>query len=232
MTSEREAIGNWPRAIFFDLDGTLAHTLPDLAESVDETLSGLGLTACGEQRVRSWIGRGVEHLMRQALRFRTGEEPDRELFNSAMQRFHLAHEKNNGRRALLYPGVKALLERQLGAGRRLACITNKAERYALPLLAQLGIDRLLALTVCGDTTSARKPDPLPLRHALERLALSPDEVVHVGDSENDTKAADAAGIAVVGVSYGYCRGRMENLVRRVARSATDLESLIDSSPGQ
>lgn len=70
-----EAIEDWPRAIFFDLDGTLAHTLPDLADSVDEVMSGLGLAACGEPLVRTWIGGGVENLVRRALHCRLGKYP-------------------------------------------------------------------------------------------------------------------------------------------------------------
>lgn len=228
MTGTTPARGkDWPRAIFWDLDGTLAHTLPDLADSVDDVMSGLTLAPCGEKLVRTWIGGGVENLVRQALLYRLGASPATERFGEAMGLFEKAHEKNNGRKARLYPGIRELLDRQLRERRRLACITNKAERYTLPLLRKLGLGQLFVLTVCGDTTTAKKPDPLPLQHALNRLRLLPDEVLHIGDSENDIKAARAAGISVIGVSYGYCRGEMRALAPdKVAHSPAELHSLI------
>ena len=133
--------------------------------------------------------------------------------------------KNNGRRARVYPGLAQLLAKQRDRGRHLACITNKAERYTLPLLDRLELSKYFALVVCGDTTAARKPDPLPLQHALTQLRLVPPDVVHIGDSSNDVLAARAAGIRTIGVSYGYSRGDMTP--DRLAGSTAELRSLLN-----
>jgi len=93
------------------------------------------------------------------------------------------------------------------AGFHMACITNKAERFTLPLLRDTGLFDYFDLILSGDSLPEKKPSPLPLRHACEVFGCKPDELLLIGDSLNDTQAARAAGCPVFCVPYGYNRGR-------------------------
>jgi phosphoglycolate phosphatase len=89
------------------------------------------------------------------------------------------------------------------AGLQLACVTNKSAAFTLPLLAAAGIAERFDLVASGDSLPAKKPDPLPLRHVARRFGLEPHRLLVIGDSDNDTRAARAAGCPVLCVPYGY-----------------------------
>jgi phosphoglycolate phosphatase len=112
----------------------------------------------------------------------------------------------NGDTTLIYPGVREGLDKLLRAAIPLACITNKSERFTHPLLARIGFERYFRVVVCGDTLERKKPDPLPLTHAAERMGVQPAEMLMIGDSINDAQAARAAGCPVFCVTYGYNEG--------------------------
>ena len=92
-------------------------------------------------------------------------------------------------------------------GMHVACITNKAEVFTIPLLRDTGLLDYFELVLSGDTLPKRKPDPLPLLHACKHFGVEPGELLLIGDSLNDTQAARAAGSPVFCVPYGYNRGR-------------------------
>jgi phosphoglycolate phosphatase len=89
---------------------------------------------------------------------------------------------------------------------RLACVTNKAARFTLPLLEKMGLAPHFELVVSGDTLARKKPDPMQLAHICAAFALAPEKVLLIGDSANDALAARAAGCPVLCVSYGYSEG--------------------------
>ncbi|OGI39153.1 MAG: hypothetical protein A2140_03255 [Candidatus Muproteobacteria bacterium RBG_16_62_13] len=105
-----------------------------------------------------------------------------------------------------FPGVVEGLRRLAAAGFHLACITNKAEAFTLPLLRNLGLHDAFKLVLSGDSLPKQKPDPLPLLHACRHFGITPDHGVLVGDSSNDVQAARAAGMPVICVTYGYNHG--------------------------
>ena len=88
----------------------------------------------------------------------------------------------------------------------LACVTNKSARYTLPLLDMMALAQDFAVVIAGDTLARKKPDPLPLLHACERLHVAPHEMLMIGDSVNDARAARSAGCPVFCVPYGYNEG--------------------------
>jgi phosphoglycolate phosphatase len=100
------------------------------------------------------------------------------------------------------PGLQALR----AAGLRLACLTNKPNAFARPLLAQKGLDGFFEHAFGGDAFARKKPDPLPLLETCKALGTPPGRTLMVGDSSNDAAAARAAGCPVVLVSYGYNHG--------------------------
>ncbi|MEJ2405032.1 MAG: phosphoglycolate phosphatase [Candidatus Thiodiazotropha sp.] len=195
-----------PKMILIDVDGTLVDSVPDLAYCVDEMMRRLGRSAWGEDRVRDWVGNGVERLVRRALVGQLNGEPDEAEFEQAYPLFLELYAENTSQRSCLYPGVREGLEYLKAAGYRLGCVTNKAEQFTLPLLRDLGIHDDFEIIIAGDTLPKKKPDPLPLLHAAEQLGVAPVDALMLGDSQSDVKAARAAGFQIVCMSYGYNHG--------------------------
>jgi len=195
------------RAVAFDLDGTLLHTLPDIAAASDRMLRALGRPEVGEARVRSYIGNGIPRLVKRLLTGEMQAEPPAAIFEPAFEAFLRHYRDTFLASPTPFPGVLEGLEGMRGAGLRLACVTNKARAFTEPMLEATGLARFFEVVLSGDSLSAKKPDPAPLLHVAERFALAPAELLMVGDSDNDTRAARAAGCPVVCVPYGY-RGGM------------------------
>jgi phosphoglycolate phosphatase len=195
-----------PKMILIDVDGTLVDSVPDLAYCVDEMMQRLGRSAWGEDKVRDWVGNGVERLVRRALVGQLNGEPDEAEFEQAYPLFLELYAENTSQRSCLYPGVREGLDYLKAAGYRLGCVTNKAEQFTLPLLRDLGIHDDFEIIIAGDTLPKKKPDPLPLLHAAEQLGVAPVDALMLGDSQSDVKAARAAGFQIVCMSYGYNHG--------------------------
>ena len=192
--------------VLIDVDGTLVDSVPDLAYCVDEMMKRQGREPWGEARVRDWVGNGVERLVRRALVGRLDGEPDETEFEQAYPVFLDLYADNTSKRSVLYPGVREGLDYLKRAGYALGCVTNKAERFTVPLLKDLGIHDDFAIVVSGDTLAHKKPHPEPLLHAARFFGVAPADSLMVGDSVNDVKAARAAGFMVACVPYGYNHG--------------------------
>jgi len=195
-----------PEMILIDVDGTLVDSVPDLAFCVDEMLKQLGMPERGEAAVRHWVGNGVERLVKRGLLNQLDGEPDQELYDKALPIFRDLYAENTSKRSHLYDGVKEGLDYMIKSGYRLGCVTNKASEFTLPILRDLGIQDYFEVTICGDDTPRKKPDPLPLLTAAERMSVKPENSMMLGDSMSDVKAARAAGFQIICMSYGYNHG--------------------------
>lgn len=194
--------------VFFDLDGTLVDSIPDLAHAIDASLTELGLPVAEVERVRLWVGQGAGRLVEQALSFATGADDitlDDELAQHALQLF-LKHYQHSAQCSVLYPNVLTTLEQLKAHSYRLVLITNKPSQFVPDLLAHLSIDKYFELVLGGDSLAKAKPHPMPLLHAMDVFALQAEQCIMVGDSGNDVYAAEAAGLASVCVTYGYNHG--------------------------
>jgi phosphoglycolate phosphatase len=216
------------RAVAIDLDGTLLDTVQDLATAVNHMLSELRLPPLSLDLVRTFVGKGLANLVHRSLTAALGHAPDDALAQRAMPIYDVHYTRVNGDTTVIYPGVREGLELLARARLPLACITNKAERFTLPLLARIGFERYFAVVVCGDTLPKKKPDPMPLTHAAERMRVQPGEMVMIGDSINDAQAARAAGCPVFCVTYGYNEGHdVRSLdVDAIVPSLTEAAALI------
>jgi len=192
--------------ILIDLDGTLIDSVPDLAFCVDAMMTELELPVRGEAAVRNWVGNGVERLVQRALCNDLDGQPDAAQFERALPVFMRLYQENTSQRSCLYPGVREGLDLLQAQAYRLGCVTNKAERFTLPLLRDKGILDRFELVVSGDTLEKKKPDPMPLLYAAERFGVAPADSLMVGDSRSDVKAARAAGFRIVCMTYGYNHG--------------------------
>lgn len=192
------------RIVLFDLDGTLVDTVPDLAAATDHMLETLGFPPAGEGRVRTWIGHGVNQLVKRALAAATGSEL--ELFDRGLKLFLDYYARHLTDATLPYPGVTEALDELAGRGLRLAVVTNKSARFTEPLLGSLGLLEVFHAVVSGDTVTEKKPAPEPLLHAVRLCEGTAPQAVMVGDSMTDVEAARRAGLGVIGVPYGYNHG--------------------------
>ena len=195
------------RAIAFDLDGTLLDTIHDLAAAINLTLERLGDAPLPKDTIRTMVGKGVANLVRRALAASRGVEPSEVDEQRALAIYEAAYEKLLGRETSVFPGVREGLERLATAGFGLACVTNKASRFTRPHLDRAGLGDYFSLVIGGDSLLAKKPDPLPLKQAARHFGVTPDRLLMIGDSVNDTQAARAAGCPVLCVPYGYNEGR-------------------------
>jgi phosphoglycolate phosphatase len=194
------------KAVTIDLDGTMLDTVTDLAVAVNLMLKELGRSPLLEEQVRNFVGKGIPNLVKRALACALGAEPDAALFEHALPLYLDCYERVNGVATIVYPGVREGLDALRTAGFPLACVTNKSGRFTLPLLKKMQLADYFAVVVAGDTLPKKKPDPLPLTHVCELLAIAPRDMLMIGDSLNDTVAARAAGCPVFCVPYGYNEG--------------------------
>lgn len=196
------------KAALFDLDGTLLDTAPDLALAANAMRAHYGMPLLREDVLTSFVGKGMENLVRRSLAGALEpEHPPEQPLEEALAVFRQSYHRVNGDRARIFPGVAEGLRALADLGVQLAVVTNKPSEFALPLLEQTGLKGFFQVLVCGDTCERKKPDPMPVRHACEQLGVAPARAVLVGDSVNDAQAGQAAGTPVLIVPYGYNEGR-------------------------
>ncbi len=194
------------RAVLLDLDGTLLDTAPDIVAAANAMLAGQGLAPLPGRTVRNLIGRGIPHLVEQSL-VAAGLPLACAQLEPALRSFGDHYRRLNGRASAPYPGVVESLGRLRAAKLKLACVTNKARAFTLPLLEKAGLAPLLDAVVTADEVGKRKPDPAPFLRACELLQVNPEHAWVIGDSANDAEGARAAGCKVLLVTYGYNEGR-------------------------
>jgi phosphoglycolate phosphatase len=195
------------KAVAIDLDGTLLDTIGDLAHASNLMRVELGMSELPEDLIKSFVGKGLVNLVKRTLvgGGDTSTISEAELHN-ALTIYERHYASVLTRATSHYPGVLDGLRMMHEAGFRLACITNKAEKFTLPLLKQMNLAHFFEITVSGDTTAKRKPDPMPLLHAAEFFKIKPEDMLLIGDSVNDYEAARAAGCPIFLVPYGYNEG--------------------------
>jgi phosphoglycolate phosphatase len=194
-----------PAPFLFDLDGTLADTLPDIAASCNHVRARFGLPPSPLAAVRGFVGDGARALLRRALAdvLPADDGAAGRALDDAFAAYVAHHDGQCVVHARLYPGALALLQTLRERGHPLAVVTNKPARFCAPILRALGVERLLPVVVAGDTLPQRKPDPAPIRHALEQLGAGPLGATMVGDGVQDLRAGKAAGVRTIGCLFGY-----------------------------
>jgi N-acetyl-D-muramate 6-phosphate phosphatase len=202
-TSKSEASGS-PRAlpvraVLFDLDGTLADTAGDLAAALNRVRADRSLPPLPVAALRPHASDGSRGLLGAGLGV-TQDDPHWETLKDAFLAYYAAALAVHTQ---LFADAERVLTEIEQRGLAWGIVTNKAERFALPLLEHLALASRAHVIVCGDTTAQTKPHPAPLLHAATRLGLGPVDCVYVGDAERDVAAARAAGMATLVARYGY-----------------------------
>jgi len=195
------------KAVMIDLDGTLADTIPDLAEAANMMLRELDRPVLERELIRTFVGKGIPKLVERALAGNLEGSAPAGLLARALPIYERCYAEVNGKYTVIYPGVSEGLRALRAMQLPLACVTNKAERFTLALLEHLQLARCFEQVIAGDTLPQKKPDPQPLLHACRGFGIAPGDMLMIGDSANDVEAARAAGCPVFCVTYGYNEGR-------------------------
>jgi N-acetyl-D-muramate 6-phosphate phosphatase len=187
------------QAVLFDLDGTLADTAPDLARALNQLRRERALPALPVAALRAHASSGARGLLKAGLGIER-EHPD---FGALREAFLDHYENALCVDTTLFPGVDELLAELDRRALPWGIVTNKAERFTLPLLRLLSLDTRAACVVGGDTTPNLKPHPEPLLHASRCVGLAPEQCIYLGDDLRDIQAARAANMGSLAVSWGY-----------------------------
>ena len=196
------------KLIAFDLDGTLLDSVPDLAVAADQACQAMGFSAVSEEEVRDYVGNGADVLIGRSLSRSLTVDPelDPELLKKARVMFDDFYEQGGHKLSHLYPSVKETLAELHKAGFTMALVTNKPSKFVPDVLAQHGIGKYFVDVLGGDSFPEKKPNPVALNWLLEKHNVKADEMLMVGDSSNDIKAAKNAGCHSFGLTYGYNHG--------------------------
>ncbi|HJV75600.1 MAG TPA: HAD-IA family hydrolase [Noviherbaspirillum sp.] len=189
---------NPPRAVLFDLDGTLADTAPDLAAAINRVRLMRGLQATPYEVLRPVASAGARGLIGAAF----GLRPEDAGYDELRIAFLANYEEAIAVESHLFDGVDALLAQLESREISWGIVTNKAARLTDRLVPQIGL-RNARCVISGDTTAHSKPHPAPLLEAARRLALSPHECWYVGDDLRDIQAGHAAGMKTIAAAWGY-----------------------------
>ncbi|MCW5624323.1 MAG: HAD-IA family hydrolase, partial [Burkholderiales bacterium] len=187
------------RAVLFDLDGTLADTAPDLAGALNRMREARNLEPLPLELLRIHVSNGARGMLGAGFGIKPGDADFIAMRDEFLDRY-LADLKRDSE---LFSDIPPLLDALEDRGYIWGVVTNKQERYALPLIDLLELTPRAACVVCGDTTPHAKPHPAPLLEAAKRIAVDPAHCIYVGDDQRDVVAAHAAGMGSVAAAYGY-----------------------------
>jgi phosphoglycolate phosphatase len=199
-----------PAIVVLDLDGTLADTAHDLIATLNVILTQEGLPALPLHRARDLIGAGARPLIQRgfaASNTALSEDRLETLYRQFLDYYH----QHIADHSVLFRGAAEALDRLAAQGFILAVCTNKIEAHALELLKMLGVLDRFRFVAGKDSFAYFKPDPRHLLETIARAGGDPGRAVMVGDSQTDIDTARAAGVPVVGVTFGYTAIPMREL---------------------
>ncbi|GLV24926.1 HAD family hydrolase [Sphingobium sp. Cam5-1] len=212
----------------FDLDGTLLDTSGDLAAAVNYAIATDGRPPFPVDAIRPFVGKGAKVMLERALTASGGY--DDALLARMLPTLLDYYEQNLAIHSVPYPGLMGAMEALDRAGVKLAICTNKAERFTIPLLHQIGLSERFVSVIGGDTLGVAKPDPAPIHEMIARAGGG--RTIFLGDTINDIAGARNAGIPSVAVSFGFLDGPVEQLeADAVIDHFDELTPLLEGWPG-
>lgn len=186
-------------AVLFDLDGTFADTAPDLAAALNRLRLDEGLDPVPAGQLRAFTSQGVRGMLKAGL----GMHRQDYRYTEFHDRFLTYYSQAICVATEVFPGVDDLVSRMEQIAMPWGIVTNKAQRFTLPLMASLGYVKRASCVVSGDSAPRAKPAPQPLRLACRLIGRQPQRCLYIGDDARDIAAGRAAGMTTVAVRYGY-----------------------------
>lgn len=216
----------FPRAVLFDLDGTLADTAPDLAGAMNRVRTAKGLPPTPYETLRPVASAGARGLIGASF----GLKPEDEGFDELRTAFLDAYAASIAVESRLFDGMDALLAALIEKDIAWGIVTNKAGRFTHLLVPELNLQHA-GCVIAGDTTPYSKPHPEPLLEAARRLNILPEQCWYVGDDLRDIQAGRAAGMTTIAAAWGYCGHQepVEWLADAIAATPLEVLGLIQSS---
>ena len=187
------------KLIAFDLDGTVADTLADLAASVNHALSLYGLPTYPDEDYKHFVGNGVDNLIKNVL----NKNYTPELAEKVKAEFGSYYASHSMDYTKAYPGMDGLLARLSADGYMTAVISNKPDAFVPAILSELYPAHRFTYTSGQRAGIARKPAPDSLLMLLKELGVEKSDTLYIGDSDVDVRFAHNAGVKVCGVSWGF-----------------------------
>jgi N-acetyl-D-muramate 6-phosphate phosphatase len=197
-TERSSPVAAFPRAALFDLDGTLLDSAPDMLATANRLREERGMAPMALTELRPHVSKGSRAML--GVAFPQYPQSERE---ALVTEFLSVYQEELGRHSRLFDGVEAMLSALEQHGTRWGIVTNKPEYLAREILPQLGWESRCAVLIGGDTLVEKKPHPLPLQVAAQRIGIAIADCVYVGDDERDIVAARAAGMPSIAVLWGY-----------------------------
>jgi len=188
-----------PKAVLFDLDGTLIDSAPDLAAAADKMRTDRGLPSLEYALYRPMAGSGARGMLHVAFGMPEAHADYENFKNEFLNNYQQAMTL----KTTVFSGVTDMLSALQAMGLRWGVVTNKSQRFTIPLSQQMDLFKTAGAVVSGDTTPHAKPHPAPLLEAARLLGLPPHDCWYVGDDERDIVAGKAAGMVTVAANYGY-----------------------------
>ena len=187
------------KAVLFDLDGTLIDSAPDLAGAANDMRVARGLAELPYAVFRPMVGSGARGMLGAGFAISPADEDFADLRDEFLNRY----ERRMTQLTQVFAEVNGMLSALEAAAIPWGIVTNKATRFASPLVEALTLRQRAAVLIAGDTTPHSKPHPAPLLEAARRIRVAPSDCAYVGDDLRDVQAGHAAGMTTVAVRWGY-----------------------------
>jgi phosphoglycolate phosphatase len=188
-------------AVFFDLDGTLVDSAPDLVVAMRRLRAELGEPDLDVAHIGHVVSKGGRAMLRRGF-----PDADDQRIEELLPRFLDLYAEAIATHTRTYAGIDEVLAAFDARGIPWGVVTNKPGRLARAVMAALALDARCAALVSGDCLPLRKPDPAPLLHACALAGVSAPGSVYVGDDARDIEAGRRAGMRTIAAAWGYLDG--------------------------
>ena len=216
------------QAVFFDFDGTISDTVSQLREAINMTMQKHGYPERTQDEVRSFINHGARELVRRAMPDHL--QSDEALLDRVLADYHDAYSRVYLKTERTYEGVDRLIAQLHAQGLRIAVLSNKPDRYMLPLCEQVLEPGSFDVAQGTLPQMPTKPHPYLSELVAKKLGVELGACVMVGDSDVDLLTARNAGMQHVGVSWGYRDADFlrQSGVERIAGSCAELKEILEN----